>query len=70
MHVLLARQAHMGRLELPISDYIGDTKSALDNSVRMLQVRGRERNTPNWAASRHAAPACSPTCLQQEAQCW
>ena len=28
----------MGRLELPIADYIGDTKSALDNSVRVLQV--------------------------------
>ena len=33
----------MGRLELPIADYIGDTKSALDNSVRVLQV---------WAAPR------------------
>ncbi len=31
-------QAHMGRLELPITDYVGDTKSALDNSVRILQA--------------------------------
>ena len=28
----------MGRLELPITDYVGDTKSALDNSVRILQA--------------------------------
>ena len=31
-------QAHMGRVELPITDYVGDTKSALDNSVRILQA--------------------------------
>ena len=31
-------QAHMGRLDLPITDYVGDTKSALDNSVRILQA--------------------------------
>lgn len=31
-------QAHMGRLEVPITDYVGDTKSALDNSVRILQA--------------------------------
>lgn len=28
----------MGRLALPISDYITDTKSALDNSLRVLQA--------------------------------
>ena len=28
----------MGRVELPITDYVGDTKSALDNSVRILQA--------------------------------
>jgi hypothetical protein len=28
----------MGRVEVPISDYVGDTKSALDNSVRVLQA--------------------------------
>ena len=31
-------QAHLGRLQLPISDYITDTKSVLDNSLRILQV--------------------------------
>ncbi|CAK0786311.1 hypothetical protein CVIRNUC_009524 [Coccomyxa viridis] len=34
----LLLQAHMGRLEVPITDYVGDTKSALDNSVRILQA--------------------------------
>lgn len=28
----------MGRVGLPISDYVGDTKSALDNSLRVLQA--------------------------------
>lgn len=28
----------MGRVALPISDYVGDTKGALDNSVRILQA--------------------------------
>ena len=28
----------MGRLALPISDYITDTKTALDNSLRLLQA--------------------------------
>ncbi len=28
----------MGRLQLPISDYITDTKTALDNSLRVLQA--------------------------------
>ena len=28
----------MGRLPLPISDYLTDTKTALDNSLRVLQA--------------------------------
>ena len=28
----------MARLPPPISDYVGDTKSALDQSLRVLQV--------------------------------
>ena len=28
----------MGRVAVPISDYVGDTKGALDNSVRVLQA--------------------------------
>ena len=28
----------MGRLELPISDFLTDTKTALDNSLRVLQA--------------------------------
>ncbi|GAX76248.1 hypothetical protein CEUSTIGMA_g3692.t1 [Chlamydomonas eustigma] len=34
----LLLQAHMSRERLPISDYITDTKSVLDNSLRVLQA--------------------------------
>lgn len=37
--LLLLLQAHMSRLAPPISDYVTDTRSALDNSVRLAQVR-------------------------------
>lgn len=37
--LLLLSQAHMSRLAPPISDYVTDTRSALDNSVRLAQVR-------------------------------
>jgi hypothetical protein len=52
-------QAHMGRLELPISDYIGDTKSALDNSVRMLQARAPASQTSRLPV---LLPSCTSTC--------
>jgi activating signal cointegrator complex subunit 3 len=35
----LLLQAHLGRGTLPVSDYITDTRSVLDNSLRILQVR-------------------------------
>jgi activating signal cointegrator complex subunit 3 len=31
-------QAHFARLDLPISDYVTDTKSVLDQSIRILQA--------------------------------
>lgn len=34
----LLLQAHFGRVTLPVSDYITDTKMVLDNSVRLLQA--------------------------------
>ena len=34
----LLLQAHLSRLPLPITDYVTDTKGALDNSVRLLQA--------------------------------
>lgn len=37
----LLLQAHLGRVPLPISDYVTDTKAVLDNSLRVLQVRYR-----------------------------
>lgn len=38
----LLLQAHLGRLALPISDYITDTKGVLDNSLRILQASRTE----------------------------
>ena len=35
-HLLL--QAHFEHVKLPISDYVTDTKSVLDQCVRILQV--------------------------------
>ena len=35
-HLLL--QAHFGRVPLPIADYNTDTKSVLDQAIRILQV--------------------------------
>lgn len=34
----LLLQAHLDRLPLPISDYVTDTKTVLDNSIRILQA--------------------------------
>lgn len=31
-------QAHFSRIDLPVSDYITDTKSVLDQSIRVLQA--------------------------------
>lgn len=38
--VLLLMQAHFSHLVLPNSDYLTDTKSVLDQSMRIMQVRG------------------------------
>lgn len=37
-------QAHFSRLSLPNSDYLTDTKSALDNATRVMQV-----SEPFWS---------------------
>lgn len=34
----LLLQAHMARSPLPISDYVTDTRTVLDNSIRILQA--------------------------------
>jgi hypothetical protein len=34
----LLLQCHLGRLALPVADYVTDTKTALDNSLRLLQA--------------------------------
>ena len=48
-------QAHMGRVELPITDYVGDTKSALDNSVRVLQAITDVAADAGWLGTTLAA---------------
>jgi antiviral helicase SLH1 len=35
----LLLQGHLGRLTMPISDYVNDTITVLDSSIRILQVR-------------------------------
>ena len=35
-HILF--QAHFGRVPLPMADYLTDTKSILDQAIRILQV--------------------------------
>lgn len=34
----LLLQAHFSRAELPVADYVTDTKSVLDQALRILQV--------------------------------
>lgn len=34
----LLLQAHLGRVALPIADYLTDTRGVLDNSIRLLQA--------------------------------
>ena len=34
----LLLQAHFSKIELPISDYVGDLNSVLDQSVRIIQA--------------------------------
>ena len=38
MKTFLLLQAHFARLPLPIADYITDTKSVLDQTMRVLQA--------------------------------
>ena len=39
----LLLQAHLGRTPLPVSDYFTDTRTVLDNSLRILQVLTLQR---------------------------
>ncbi|RMZ83373.1 hypothetical protein DV737_g1644, partial [Chaetothyriales sp. CBS 132003] len=38
LKAFLLLQAHMGRVDLPISDYVGDQISVLDQSIRIIQA--------------------------------
>lgn len=37
-YIFFGRQAHFSQLELPISDYVTDLKSVLDQSIRIIQA--------------------------------
>ena len=45
----LLLQAHLSRLPLPISDYLTDTKTVLDNSLRILQAIVDVAAAAGWA---------------------
>ena len=47
----LLLQAHMGRLPLPSTDYITDTKSVLDNALRVMQAMIDVCAENGWLAS-------------------
>ena len=48
-HLLL--QAHIGRLPLPCSDYLTDTKSVMDNALRVMQAMIDVCAENGWLAS-------------------
>ena len=54
----------MGRLPLPISDYITDTKTALDNSLRLLQAMCDLAADAGWLATALAVMALVQSLVQ------
>ena len=46
----LLLQAHLGRTPLPVSDYFTDTRTVLDNSLRILQVPTLQHSAPTQSA--------------------
>lgn len=54
----------MGRLTLPISDYITDTKTALDNSLRLLQAMCDLAADAGWLATALAVMALVQSLVQ------
>ncbi len=63
----LLLQAHLGRTPLPISDYFTDTRSVLDNSLRLLQVPRRPGCYGSLAASlRGFHTQCCCSCREQQ----
>ena len=47
-------QAHLDRLQLPVSDYVTDTRTVLDNSTRILQAMIEVIAEQGWWTSCHA----------------
>jgi len=59
-HLLL--QAHFSSAPLPIADYVTDTKSVLDQALRILQVIHRYfLHTVNAIPYTHFVPQCTST---------
>jgi activating signal cointegrator complex subunit 3 len=48
---LLLFQAHFSRLDLPCADYVTDTKSVLDQSIRILQAMMDVSAESGWLAT-------------------
>ena len=46
-----ALQAHFSRLELPISDYVTELKSVLDQSIRIIQAMIDVSANSGWLKS-------------------
>ncbi|KAL4422681.1 hypothetical protein ABPG75_008878 [Micractinium tetrahymenae] len=60
----LLLQAHLGRLALPISDYVTDTKGVLDNSLRILQSLVDISADAGWLDTALAAMALVQSLMQ------
>lgn len=56
----------MGRVTLPISDYMTDTKSALDNSLRVLQAICDAAGDAGYLSTALAAMALVQSLMQVE----
>jgi activating signal cointegrator complex subunit 3 len=60
----LLLQAHLGRLPLPLADYLTDTRSVLDNSLRVLQAVVDLAADAGWLASALSAMSLAQGLMQ------
>uniref|UniRef100_A0A061RFI5 Sec63-domain-containing protein n=1 Tax=Tetraselmis sp. GSL018 TaxID=582737 RepID=A0A061RFI5_9CHLO len=60
----LLLQAHFGRGELPISDYVTDTKTVLDSSLRFMQAMADVSADSGWLATTIAVCNLVQCCMQ------
>lgn len=57
-------QAHLGRTSLPVSDYVTDTRSVLDNSMRILQALIDIASERSWWKTSYSAMKTIQSILQ------